>query len=137
MLNEIRITHRDQWQIHGASVGHVGRGVQPVLKEEEQGEDERRGLALREKVCGQEKRHQPLQDGSTPQSRNLSEPPEKKMAALVHHQIRQVDKEKFPVFRKRISQKDDIKQKPPRKRNPRYRLPASIVSSLPGPIHPE
>jgi len=43
------------------------RGLpEPIFKEEEQAEDKTGGLALREEICGQQERNQPLQQRPSP-----------------------------------------------------------------------
>jgi hypothetical protein len=56
VLGKLGIAGGNQGQHHGARVGHVGRGVEPVFEEEKQAEDEAGGLTLREEVNGQKKR---------------------------------------------------------------------------------
>jgi hypothetical protein len=60
MFRKILIAGRNQRKNLGARVGHVGRGIQPIFKEEKQAEDEARGLALREEIYRQQKRDEPL-----------------------------------------------------------------------------
>src|SRR5208282_1469790 len=86
VLDEIGITGCHQRQCLGASVGHVGSGVEPVLKEEKQAEDEAGGVALGEEVRGQEKRDKPLQQRASPEAKCGAKPAEQIMPAFVDDQ---------------------------------------------------
>ena len=84
----------------GAGIGHVGRGVEPVLEEEELAENEARSLPLREEICGQQKWDQPLQQRASPKTECGSEPGEQIVAAFVDNQVGIVDEKKSAVGEK-------------------------------------
>ena len=76
VFHEIGIASRNQWQYLGSGVGHIGRGIEPVLEKEKQAENEARSLALREEIYGQQKWDQPLQQRPSPETQRGSEPAE-------------------------------------------------------------
>jgi len=53
VLGKLRIAGGDQRQHLHPRIGHVGCGVQPVFKKEEQAEYKASRLTLREEICGQ------------------------------------------------------------------------------------
>src|SRR5678815_1870790 len=108
VFDVIGIAGGDERQQHGAGVGHVGGGVQPVFEEEEGAESESGGLSLAEEVCSQEQRHQPLQNGASPESERGTKPAEQKMSAFVDNQICQIDEEKRAMLAERVYQEHYI-----------------------------
>ena len=50
VLDKIGVAGCDQRQCHGAGVGHVGCGVEPIFEKEEGAERKGRGLSLSKKV---------------------------------------------------------------------------------------
>ena len=91
MLDEIGIAGGYQRKNHGARVGHVGCGVEPVFEEEKRAEDESGGLALREEVGGKQERNQPLQQRASPKAESGAKPSEEIVAAFMDDQICAVD----------------------------------------------
>ena len=112
VLDKIRIARGDQRQFHRARISHVGRGVEPVLKEEKQAEDKARGLALGEKIRGQEKWHQPLQQGASPKAERRAEPSEQVVPALMDDEVGAVDEKKSTVRGESVGEERDIKNEP-------------------------
>ena len=94
VFDEIRITGGNQRQRLGTRVGHVGCGVEPILKEKEQAKDEAGGLALCEEIRRQKKRNQPLQKRASPKAKGWTEPAEQIMPSLMNDEVGIVNEEK-------------------------------------------
>ena len=120
---KVGVAGGDQGQRHGARVGHVGCGVEPVLEGEKQAEDEAGGLALSEEVHGQKKREQPLQQRASPKTKRGAEPTEQVVAALVDDEVGAVDEKKSPVRGESVGEEGDIEDDPGGQRRLRDRLP--------------
>src|SRR5207244_986577 len=88
VLHIIRISGSHQGQYHSTGIRHVGRGIQPILKEKERAKYKGRNLTLEEEISSQQKRNQPLQKRPTPYPESRAEPSEKQMAAFMDDQIR-------------------------------------------------
>lgn len=91
MFNVITTTSAYQRQHLRTRVGHVGCGVEPVLEEKEQAEDEPSSLPLGKEVRCQSERHRPLQDRSTPDAECRAKPAEQQVTAFVDYQICEID----------------------------------------------
>jgi len=91
VLGEIGIAGGDQGQVHGAGVGHVGGGVEPVLEKEKCAENKTRDLALAEKIYGQKKWDQPLQQRASPEAKRGAEPPKEIVPTFVDDHVSRVD----------------------------------------------
>ena len=94
---KISIASGDQREGLCARIGHVGRGVKPILKKEERAEDEAADLSLRREVDCQQKGNKPLQERSSPQAKRRTKPSKKIVPALVHNEVGGIDKEKAPM----------------------------------------
>jgi len=112
VLGEIGIAGGDQGQIHGAGVSHVGRGVEPVFEKEKCAEDEAGDLALAEKVYGQKKRDQPLQQRASPKAKRGAEPAKEIVPAFVDDQVGRVDEKKSAVGAEGVDQESDVEDQP-------------------------
>jgi len=130
VLDKIGIPGRHQRKCLVSSVGHVRRGVQPVLKKEEKTEHETEGLALRKEIGCQKKRDQPLQEGSAPEAECGTKPSEQVVSALVNNQVGIVNKQSGSVGGKCIGQKRKIKDGPTRNRRAGDRPPRFLENGL-------
>jgi hypothetical protein len=130
VLDEIGITGGDQRQDLRARVCHVGCRVEPVFKKEEEAEHEAGDLVLAEEVRSQQQGHQPLQQGSAPESQRWTKPPEEIVAAFVNDQIGAVDEQEPASSGGCIGQKTAIEQEPRNERGTRDRLPRLVENRL-------
>ena len=135
VLDEIGIACCYQRQDLGACVRHVGCGVEPVFKKEEQAEGKSGGLALAEKIDCQQERDEPLQQRPSPKTERGTEPSEEIVSALMDDEVGAINEEEFAMRVESVEEKCHIKNQPRRQRRmgdglPRYvenRLQRSLV----------
>ena len=108
VLDVVGVSGGHEGQSHGAGVGHVGGGVEPVLKEEKHAEHEGRGLAFAEEIGCQQQRDQPLQNGSSPEAEGWAEPPEEQVAAFVDDKVGGVDEQVAAMHAECVDQEENV-----------------------------
>ncbi len=123
MFCKLGVASRNQWQFHGARIGHVGCGVEPVLEKEKQAEDKAGGLAPREEIDGEKKWDQPLEQRASPKAERGAEPSKQVVAAFVHDEVGHVDEEKSAMRGKGITEERHIEHEPRGQHQARDRLP--------------
>lgn len=126
VLDEIRVAGRDQRESLRPRIGHVGRGIQPVLEEEKQAEDKTGNLALAEEICREQERHEPLQQRASVESQCWAEPSEEIVAALMHDQIGVVYDEPGAVRVEGVGEKSKVENNPCNQCRPRNWLPRLV-----------
>ena len=134
VLDEIGIACCYQRQDLGACVRHIGRGVEPVLEEEEQAEGETGGLALAEKIDCQQERDEALQQRPSPETKRGTKPSEEIVSALMDDEVGAINEEEFAMRVESVEEKCHIKDQPRRQRRTRERLPRLIENCLQRPL---